>query len=160
MASIRYFFATSKSAVKQDIAIETFISTLHWKSLYVVSSTFICRQWLFFWIYRAHFWTLYDTGKLLALLLLLLFIYFFFFYYLLSVLLLGKWSCCFFFVMFVRANQKSINQFINVTTWARVSPSIRAGGACIKPMTIIIINNNTTHDNNSKRLKMYRTNKY
>ena len=64
-----FSFATSQSALKQDIAIETFISTLHWKSLYVVCSAFICRQWLFFWIFWAHFWTLYDTGKLLALLL-------------------------------------------------------------------------------------------
>ena len=44
--------------------------------------------------------------------------------------------------MFVRANKKStnqsINQFINITTWDTVAPSIRAGGACIKRM---IINN-------------------
>ena len=52
-----------------------------------------------------------------------------------------------------KVNQ-SIHQFVNVTTWDRVAPSIRAGGACIKRMTIIITNN-TIHDNNLKGLKMY-----
>ena len=79
MISIRFFFCHPRT-IKQDIAIDTFISTLHWKSLSVVSSAFICRQWLFFWIYRAHFWTLYDTGKLLLLLLILLLLFYYCYY--------------------------------------------------------------------------------
>ena len=81
MISIRFFFLLPSSHYKAGHSNRDIFSTLHWKSLSVVSSAFICRQWLFFWIYRAYFWTLYDTGKLLLLLLLFYYCYYQYYYY-------------------------------------------------------------------------------